>query len=212
MFESVLPKNAQTALALLGNSNPFPSDTYLAGGSALALHFGHRKSVDFDFFTPTAFDPKKLSESLSLLGSFDEEVAKGISLIGKFQGVKLSCFQYQYSLLKQPLVHLGVLVAHPNDIAPMKLVAICDRGTKKDFVDIYTMVQNGLTLEDMFTLYDKKYGLLESNRYTLCKALGYLDEADLTDMPEMLISLSWKEVKQFFIAQAMRLGKQYIEG
>lgn len=212
MFASVLPGDAQAALALLGQKNPFPAETYLAGGSALALQYGHRRSVDFDFFTPTAFDPKKLATSLSLVGSFQTDVAKGISLLGTFQGVKLSCFCYEYPLIQQPLSYLGISIAHPDDIGPMKLVAVCDRGTKRDFVDIYTLVQHGMSLDAMFALYEKKYRLLESNQYTLVRAIGYLDEAELTDMPEMLVSLSWDTVKQFFIAESVRLGKQYIEG
>lgn len=212
MFASVLPGDAQAALAVLGQKNPFPSETYLAGGSALALQYGHRRSVDFDFFTPTAFDPKKLAASLSLIGSFQADLAKGISLLGTFQGVKLSCFRYEYPLIQRPLSYLGISIAHPDDIGPMKLVAICDRGIKKDFVDIYTLVQNGMSLDAIFALYEKKYGLLDSNRYTLVRAIGYFDEAELTDMPEMLTSLSWDEVKRFFVAESMRLGKQYIEG
>lgn len=212
MFASVLPGDAQAALALLGQSDPFPPETYLAGGSALALQYGHRRSVDFDFFTPTAFDPKKLATSLSLVGSFQTDLAKGTSLLGTFQGVKLSCFRYEHPLIQRPLSYLGISIAHPDDIGPMKLVAICDRGTKKDFVDLYTLVQNGVSLDTAFALYEKKYGLLDSHRYTLIRAIGYLDEAELTDMPEMLTPLSWDEVKLFFIAESVRLGKQYVEG
>ena len=58
---------------------------YLAGGTALALWFGHRESIDFDFFSPVVFDPVKLSQKLSSVGSFTVEFAKGISLIGEFK-------------------------------------------------------------------------------------------------------------------------------
>lgn len=211
MFGSVLPEDAQTALALLGEKKPFSAGTYLAGGSALALYLGHRKSVDFDFFTPTEFDPIKLSADLAVIGNFEEEVAKGITLIGKFQGVKLSCFHYNYPLLAIPDSYLNIDVADQRDIAAMKLVAITDRGTKKDFIDIYTLAHHNFPLEEMFVFYDKKYHLLETNRYTIIKALNYFDEADTTDMPEMLITLTWEEVKEFFIAESMRLAKKYLE-
>lgn len=212
MFASVLPARAQATLAVLGDKQPLPAKTYLAGGSALALHYGHRRSIDFDFFTPTEFDPKKLSAALSAIGVFAEEVAKGISLIGKFNSTKLSCFRYDYPLIEETTDYHHIPVVHPHDIAAMKLVAICDRGTRKDFVDLYTLAKHGISLEAMMELYGRKYGLLESNMYTLIKALGYLDEADEDDMPEMLIPLSWNEVKNFFASESMRLAKKYLEG
>lgn len=63
MFKGTLPKHAQKTLALLGRSNILPKDTYLACGSALALQIGHRRSVDFDFFTNTYFDTKKIKKN-----------------------------------------------------------------------------------------------------------------------------------------------------
>ncbi|MBI3577373.1 nucleotidyl transferase AbiEii/AbiGii toxin family protein [Candidatus Gottesmanbacteria bacterium] len=212
MFGSVLPDNAQAALALLGQNKPFPADTYLAGGSALALQLGHRRSVDFDFFTPTPFNAKKLSKSLSALGVFQEEVALGISLIGIFQGVKISCFQYEYPLIHRAIAYQNIAIAHPHDIAPMKLVAITDRGVKKDFVDLYAIIHQGVSLDEMFIFYEQKYHLLESNKYTILKALGYFEEADQTDMPEMLIPLTWEEVKGFLSKESMQLAKKLLEG
>ena len=210
MFGTVLPGDAQAALAALGKSG-LVSDAYLAGGSALALHFGHRYSIDFDFFSPQSFDPKKLSARLSALGSFTEEVAKGISLIGVFRGVKMSYFQYDYPLIAQTTQYLGVSVAHPHDIAAMKLVAITDRGTRKDFVDLYELVHNGVSFVDMFRFYDTKYKLFQTNRFTLMKALTYFDEADADTMPQMIRSIRWEEVKQFFQTESMQLAKKYLE-
>ncbi len=210
MFESVLSDDAKATLALL-NKSGLVRDAYLAGGSALALHFGHRYSIDFDFFSPLAFDPIKLSKSLSGIGSFAEEVVKGTSLIGTFQGIKMSYFQYDYLLIDKTKPFLGIAVAHPHDIAAMKLVAITDRGTKKDFIDLYELTHQGIPFDEMFRLYDRKYKLFEANRFTLIKALSYLDEADTDAMPEMIRPISWEEVKKFFTSEAMRLAKKYLE-
>ncbi len=211
MFTAVLSKDAQAALALLGKSGVV-REGYLAGGSALALHFGHRRSVDFDFFTPASFDPKKVSNMLSSLGTFTEEVAKGISLIGVFEGIKMSYFQYNYPLLASTEQFLGVTVAHPKDIAAMKLVAITDRSTKKDFIDVYTLAKRGISLDTIFLLYEQKYHLFDANRFTLIKSLTYFEEADSDIMPEMLTPVSWDEIKRFFITESMRLAKKYLEG
>ncbi|OGG23845.1 hypothetical protein A3A79_01415 [Candidatus Gottesmanbacteria bacterium RIFCSPLOWO2_01_FULL_43_11b] len=211
MFTSVLPSHAQAALAVLGKSRFF-RNAYLAGGTALALWFGHRESIDFDFFSPVVFDPVKLSQKLSSVGSFTVEFAKGISLIGEFNGVKMSYFQYDYPLLAPTTDVLGISIAHIHDIAAMKLVAICDRSTKKDFIDLYTLVHHDIPFERMFSLYEKKYRVFEANKFTIIKSLTYFEGADADTMPRMLTALSWDEVKRFFIAESMRLGKKFLEG
>lgn len=203
MFAGTLSDTAKTALALLGESG-LVDDGYLAGRSALALQLGHRYSFDFDFFSPTPFDPKKLSKNLKSIGTFRQTVAKGISLIGEFEDVKFSYFQYDYPLIASPHQFLKVAVADIKDIAPMKLTAIMDRGTKRDFVDMYTLVQKGMTIEDMFAHYDRKFHFLDVNRWSLIKALSYFDDAEKDDMPRMIdTSITWEMVKSFLAAESM---------
>ena len=210
MFTRVLSQTAQTNLAVLGKSG-LVQDAYLAGGSALALHFGHRYSVDFDFFSKDPFDPRELSNGLQKLGSFKEDQAKGITLLGVFNQVKFSYFQYNYPLIAQTHIFSDVIIADPADIAAMKLVAIMDRGTRRDYIDLYELTKHGITIEKMFELYDKKYHAFENNKFSLIKALGYLDEAELDIMPQMITPVSWEEVKDFFAAESLRLGRKYLE-
>lgn len=209
MFESVLSPNAQAALAVLGQSGLL-KNAYLAGGTSLALRLGHRISIDFDFFSPTKFDPIMLANSLKKVGQFDIDTAAGITLVGQFNNVKFSYFQYDYPLLNPTDNYQGVSLASVEDVVAMKLVAISDRNTKKDFIDLYTICHQGMTLETMFGLYDKKYQVLEENKYTLMKSMTYFEEADMDNMPEMLINISWNEVKDFFVSESLRLGKIYL--
>lgn len=211
MFGAVLPRGAQDTLAVLGRSG-LVDKAYLAGGTALALHLGHRESIDFDFFSAELFDPIKLSQKLSGIGTFTETFAKGISLIGEFNGVKMSYFQYDYPLLEPTVKYQDVYLVHAKDIAAMKLVAICDRSTKKDFIDIFSLVHHGISLEDMFALYDKKYQKFESNMFTIIKSLTYFEDAEDDDMPRMFVKTTWDEVKLFLTAESMRLGKKYMMG
>ncbi|OGG13415.1 hypothetical protein A3D77_04945 [Candidatus Gottesmanbacteria bacterium RIFCSPHIGHO2_02_FULL_39_11] len=209
MFGSVLPDNAQKALAVLGESNHL-KNAYLAGGSALALHFGHRYSIDFDFFSSELFDPMKLRDSLKAIGIFQAELVKGISLIGVFNGVKMSYFQYDYPLIAPTTVYCDVAIAHPYDISAMKLVAITDRGTKKDYIDLYELIKQGIDTETMIDCYEKKYGKWEENRFTIIKSLSYFDEAEETDMPHMIRSVAWEDIKQFLTSESLRLSKKYL--
>ena len=94
MFTRTLSQSAQNALALLGRNKILPENTYLAGGSSLALQFGHRISVDFDFFTPTRFDGEELRQKLNNIGKFVfQEADEKDTLLGVFNQVKFSIFR-----------------------------------------------------------------------------------------------------------------------
>ena len=73
----------------------------------------------------------------------------------------------------------------------MKIAAIMDRGTKRDFVDLYEFCHTGISIENILTYYDRKYGAFENNLFSIVRSLGYFDDAEKGDMPEMLISISW---------------------
>lgn len=211
MFTAVLSKSAKNALALLGKNKVLPKKTYLAGGSALALHFGHRISVDFDFFTPSSFKGKDIVKKLNKFGIFVfQEAAEKNTLLGLFEKVKFSLFLYEYPLVFKPVNFLGITVADPKDIAAMKLAAIMDRGTKKDFIDVYFLIKKGVSIENAFEYYDKKYGMLANNLYSLLKGFAYFDDAENLEMPEMIDKISWDEVKKFFRKEVVRLAEKYI--
>ena len=210
MFTAVLSKNAQATLALLGKSG-LVSDAYLAGGSALSLHLGHRYSIDFDFFSLKQFDPKKLTVSLKNIGEFTADFAKGQSLVGEFNQVKFSYFFYDYPLIAKTAKFLGVNLAHPHDISAMKLAAITDRGVKKDYIDLFELIHQGIDLEKMLKLYDRKYHLLSSNLFTIIKAVGYFDEAETSEMPKMIHPAPWQQVKNFLSQESLRLARKYLD-
>lgn len=210
MFTTVLSKNAQNALAILGESRILPKKTYLAGGSALALQYGHRISIDFDFFTPLHFKEKNISKQLATIGDFKINRFEKDTLLGEFNKVKFSLFTYSYSLVKEPTKFLKIDIASPEDIAAMKIAAIMDRGTKKDFIDLYFLIENGISIENSFTYYNKKYKSLSNNLYSIMKSLSYFDDADLLEMPQMIKKISWEQIKKFFKKEVILLAKKYI--
>ena len=210
MFTNTLSKNATNALALLGRNKILPVNTYLAGGSALALHFGHRVSVDFDFFTNAHFESEKIAGLLRKLGDFDVDTLTEDTLLGQFMSVKFSLFYYKYPLLFEPAKFEGINIAATGDISAMKIAAIMDRGTKKDFIDVYFLDKKGTTLEECLKYYDKKYKALANNMYSIITSLSYFVDAEESEMPKMIESISWKDVKKFFEREAVRLGKKYL--
>jgi len=197
MFVEVLPKATRHNLALLADSSlvaPF----YLAGGTAAVLHVGHRISLDLDFFSPGPFDSAQLADRLSDVGRFRLERLGEGTLLGELQDLRISFFRYRYPLIAEPVQVLGVTVAGLADVVAMKLNAISQRGTRRDFIDLYVIGQTGLSLPEALGHYRHKYADLDLNLVHLVKSLTYFADAEGDPMPQMLVELSWEEVKAFF--------------
>ncbi|MBI5303456.1 MAG: nucleotidyl transferase AbiEii/AbiGii toxin family protein [Chloroflexi bacterium] len=209
MFIETLPESARQSLALLGEKK-IAHGFYLAGGSALALHLGHRISVDLDFFTPRSFDVVTLVRRLAKTGAFVQEQRKKDTLLGTFDQVKVSFFRYSYPLIAKSETVLNTAIAGMSDIGAMKLDAIGTRGKKRDFIDLYYICLAGHTLEDVLDWYREKYKGVEVNLIHYIKALTYFEEAEADPMPRMLKRVSWKRVKQFFEREAPPLLRKVV--
>lgn len=210
MFPRTLLHHAHDTLALLGKQS-FLKPAYLAGGSALALQLGHRRSEDFDFFSLDEFFPSQINQELNKIGTYTKENETPKTMVGKFNNVKFSLFYYPYKLIDKTTDYIGIKLASPKEIAAMKLVAITDRATKKDYIDLYFLAKKKFGIEKMFEFYDQKYQLLDSNRLTLFKSLQFFEDANNSEMPEMIENVNWEEVKKFMQKEVLRLAEKYIE-
>ncbi|OGK08331.1 hypothetical protein A2767_07480 [Candidatus Roizmanbacteria bacterium RIFCSPHIGHO2_01_FULL_35_10] len=209
MFPGTLPDNTQHSLALLGKSKIL-DQAYLAGESSLALQLGHRRSIDFDFFSKAEFNVDEIKKQLNKIGSHEVDNESPKTMVGKFNEIKFSYFYYPYPLIKPTKKFLNINLASLEDIAGMKLVAITDRGTRKDFIDLYFLAKKCFPFEKMFGFYDKKYQKLSSNLFTLIKSLQFYYDADNKEMPEMIEKVEWEEVKKFMQKEVVRLANKYI--
>lgn len=205
MFRDILTESQQTVLGLLtriAEVRPF----YLAGGTALALHLGHRRSGDFDFFRPDAFAPQDLLGALRAAGDVQVLQEAAGTLTVMLQTVPTSFFHYDYPLLK-PLQDspwsLGI--ADPEDIAAMKLSALAGRGSRKDFVDLFVYAREVAPLERVFEGFRGKYRGIHVDPYHLLRSLTYFDDAEGEAMPDVVRPIRWDEIKSFFRAEAARL-------
>lgn len=207
MFLNALSSSTQRALEKL-DSSPFFTKTsaYLAGGTALALHLGHRLSIDLDFFTSKKFGEDLLVNLLKDVGKFKVDRVDWQTIIGSLEDVKFSLFLYKYPLLKTPKIILTKSrVASTQDIAAMKVGAIARRGTKRDFVDLYFLTKI-FPLEKSLDLYNQKYRDLASQRTHILKSLIYFADADSNPMPQMIKEITWEEVRKFFVDEVRKLA------
>jgi predicted nucleotidyltransferase component of viral defense system len=194
MYEEVFHKKTKLVFGQIAE-NKFINNFYLAGGTALALQFGHRKSIDLDWFSPKPFSTKKIKESLKKIGELEVDSEQKDTLNCRLNGVKLSFFEYPYKVLFPFIEYSGINVANFKDIACMKLDAISSRGSKKDFIDLYFLLKE-ISLDEILNLFDQKYKEIKYNKMHLLKSLTYFEEAEEEPMPKMIKEVKWGNVKR----------------
>ena len=181
---------------------------YLAGGTAIALHLGHRHSVDLDWFTGEGItDPLRLARDLEEEGIpfATGQIGRG-ALHGTVSGVRISLLGYRYPLLK-PLVPwpaCGCSLASLDDLAGMKLSALAQRGAKKDFADLYALGVKHCSLEEILGLYQKKFSIQDIGH--LLYSLAYFDDADRERLPRMLWDTDWRIIRETIQEWVKELG------
>ena len=177
---------------------PALNDFCLVGGTALALYFGHRVSVDIDLFSTTEFNNESLIAPLEerFPGFSYRNTHNPIGLFGFIDGIKIDLVKHHHHpLIEIPVVDDGIRIVGIHDIMAMKIAAIMKRGVKKDFWDIAELL-NYYKVEDLISYYTKKYPsqqLLVSVPF----ALTYFIDAEESEDPISLKGQTWKTVKKF---------------
>jgi hypothetical protein len=209
-WEAVTPELRQL-LQFMG-TYPFVERFYLAGGTALALRLGHRRSIDLDFFsnvdTVSRATRQEILRSLVPSGAQAIEATEG-NLLLDVHGIHVGFFSYSYPLLDPTEDVEGVAVAGIADIGLMKLDALISRGARKDFYDLYWIAQQ-LPLADLLEMGGKKYPYARDFEWLAVEGLVYFDNAERDVQPLLLEDVPWEEVKAFFRTEARRLGDVWL--
>jgi predicted nucleotidyltransferase component of viral defense system len=209
MFTKTLLPDTFRAIKL-ASSFPEIQKAYLAGGTSLALQIGHRISVDLDFFTREAFDETKLCDDLATHTGFIKDGTAKWTVWGNIGETKFSMFYYDYPLLEPTVAFEGLQLSGLSDIAAMKIHAIEDRGTKRDFIDVYFLAKT-FSLLQMVDFYRKKYSISEDRMYMTLRALDYFEDAEKeTVMPRMLLPVDWEAVKKYFQKETKELANEIL--
>ena len=121
-----------------------------------------------------------------------------IILIFSINGIKVDFVDYNFELLEPLTIIEGIRLVSKKDIAAMKLNAIAGRGSKKDFIDVFQLL-NEFTLTEMLTFYSQKYP--NGSEFMVLKSLLYFDDAENEPDPLMILPISWEEVKDRIILE-----------
>ncbi len=190
-------------LELLKSLLLFPSTTdfYLVGGTALSLQSGHRISIDLDFFTNEEFDSQKLLEKLKENFSVTPVGISRNSLTAEIENIKVDFIRHDYPLVKPIQFIENIRMVSKEDIAAMKLNSITIRGSKKDFYDLFELL-NFFSLADVFDFFSVKYD--DSLKFMVLKSLLYFDDADSEPSPVLIKNNSWDDVKNKIRAEVKK--------
>ena len=164
----------------------------LAGGTSLALRLGHRLSVDLDFFTTTDFTPPELAARLGVGPDSITGMAEGTLQI-VVNHVKVEFLKHAYPKLAGDDHMEGVALYSLEDVAAMKLNAIANRGSKKDFYDIAALLQR-FSLETVVGFYQAKYR--PASLMMVIRSLAWFDDADAEPNPVSLRNDCWPAIKK----------------
>lgn len=170
----------------------------LVGGTALALQIGHRKSIDLDLFTAEDFDAALLLAELNTHFEVKPNVVQNNTLLCLIEDIKVDFVKFREPNLEPLVVIDGIRMKSVRDIACMKFSAMLGRSTKKDYFDIYFLLQQ-FTLTEMLEWFKQKTG--QTVVIHIIRGLGYFDEAEATANPVMIKEVEWSEVKRFISEQ-----------
>ena len=174
----------------------------LVGGTALALQLGHRKSIDLDMFGSIEATSEEIQDACRNAGELEiSKTSKNINIYW-LDGIKVDCVNYPYEWLEECKILDGLRLASVNDIAAMKISAIINRGTKKDFIDLHFLLKE-MSLNQILDLYDKKYP--DGSRFIAIKSLTYFEDAESDPMPYMFNDVTWDDVKGSIISEIKKL-------
>ncbi|MBO7115589.1 MAG: nucleotidyl transferase AbiEii/AbiGii toxin family protein [Prevotella sp.] len=190
-FQTVFPDTLELLKKLM--SQPVFQEMRLVGGTSLALQYGHRRSIDLDFFGDTTEDVEELTEVMHLCAN---QVVRGncTKKIKAFflDGVKVDVVNYSYRWIDDPIIDENLRLASPKDIAAMKVNAVMGRGTKKDFVDMYFLLKH-YSFDEIMQFYLQKY--TDGSEYRALLSMSYFVDADAQPMPVMLQPIEWETIK-----------------
>jgi Nucleotidyl transferase AbiEii toxin, Type IV TA system len=182
----ILPKAQQEIWPLLAAAPALSFVLY--GGTAVALHLGHRTSIDFDFFRTEPLDKKDIETSLQFMRNaqtIQEDQNTLVVIVPLPSGpVKISFFGgMAIGRINQPLrtADKTLLVASLEDLLATKLKAIIDRAEAKDYRDISAMLSAGVSLERALGAFAEMYG---KDPGLPLRAMGFFKDGDLPSLPK----------------------------
>ncbi|MFC1824066.1 nucleotidyl transferase AbiEii/AbiGii toxin family protein [Thermodesulfobacteriota bacterium] len=187
------------------------TSSYLGGGTALALQIGHRKSDDLYFFVAEDFSVSSFKNNIQTAGLealFTHQTPDHTELM--ILSIKVDFIKEQVPL-QFPLKPIdpqteNLMMADLRDIGQMKIHSIGTIGSKKDFVDLYCLTREMITLESIIAMAMEEDRGVSYSKLLFLKGLVDFEEADQEPDSRMIWDISWEEVKSGLVKEVKEIA------
>lgn len=196
MHQEVLEQKNLKVVSLLKNFPGF----YLAGGTALAIQLGHRRSIDFDLFSNKKMPADLLKRVEQVFTGWRVKILVNNSdeLTVTVDDVKVTFLFYPFPVLLQLKEFQGIKLLPVKEVAATKAYTIGRRGSFKDYVDLYFILNEKVSsLEEIIKMAEKKYGDNFNARLFL-EQLVYLKDVEDVDIVFIKEPITKTNIASFF--------------
>ena len=200
MHKEILSKNQLELLPLV---RLFKREFYLVGGTAIALHIGHRRSIDFDLFKQDKLVHSRILNKIDTFKPYTvtRRVEEQLNLILK--DVKFTFFEYPYPVEADCTFEDIIKLPDLLNLASMKAFALGRRSKWKDYVDLYFILRDHYSAGQIIKKSSTIYGQLFSEKLFRAQ-LSYFKDIDYSEEVEYLVKQPVnKEIKEFLIEKAL---------
>lgn len=147
MFLNILDQNQVHLLPMIAH---FKKEFYMVGGTAIALHIGHRRSIDFDLFKNGTLKPKAITKKFE---DQKEKISVTLNIEGQLnlvcREVKFTFFDYEFEIPHHVQVDNFITIPSLLDLAAMKAYALGRRSKWKDYTDLYFILKNNYSIPNI---------------------------------------------------------------
>lgn len=183
MHKEILSEEQRELLPLI---RQFSREYYLAGGTAVALHIGHRRSIDFDLFKFSQVNQKRNIDKIASSG-LPYEVTRRVTgqMNVTVDGVKMTFLEYPFPVTAEKRFDDVIRLPELIDLAAMKAYTLGRRSKWKDYVDIYFILKNYFSIDQISVRAEEIFDQLWSEKLFRAQ-LSYFDDIDYSERVEYI--------------------------
>ena len=194
---------SDTQVELLPFISSFRRSFYMVGGTAIALHLGHRRSIDFDLFTYTKLNKVRIKGKLAQIPFQQTPIFEDFDQLHLLiNNVKITFFSYPFLILHPVKIDSFITIPTLLSLAAMKAFALGRRAKWKDYVDLYFIIHHHYTVEEISREAKKIFDQQFSEKL-FRQQLAFHKDIDYSEPVEFLVTpVMDDEIKNFLIDKA----------
>ncbi|MGE0089964.1 MAG: nucleotidyl transferase AbiEii/AbiGii toxin family protein [Bacteroidales bacterium] len=203
MHKEILTKQQAELLPYIAN---FKRSFYLVGGTAIALHLGHRRSIDFDLFTSSRLDKSKIKSKLNQVPFKQVMLFEDVDQLHKLiNGVKFTFFSFPYQIRHEIAIEKIISMPDLLTLASMKAFALGRRSKWKDYVDLYFILKEHYSIKEISEEANKNFPSQFSEKL-FREQLAFHKDIDYSEPVEYIgEEIPEEEIKNFLVEKAIDL-------